>query len=56
MLGSRGYAKRVPGVNGWAYRFPGGQGVGLKGPRGTSGRPTGSHVTALILLVIIQII
>ena len=28
---------------GVAYRVPGGQGVGLQGPRGSRGRPTGSQ-------------
>ena len=28
---------------GVAYRVPGGQGIGLQGPRGSRGRPTGSQ-------------
>ena len=30
-------------VKGWAYRVLGGQEVGVLGPMGSSGRPTGSH-------------
>ena len=28
---------------GWVYRVPRGQGVGIQGPRGSRGRPTGSQ-------------
>ena len=36
-------AYRVPEGRGVAYKVLGGQGVGLQGPRGSRGRPTGSQ-------------
>ena len=35
--------KWAVGVKGQAYRVPGGQVVGLEGPRGSRGGPTGSQ-------------
>ena len=37
-------AYRFPWGQGVAYRVPGDQGVGLQGPRGSRGRPTGSQL------------